>query len=135
MLITWFSSLSQSGALLTMKSASNPTEGDRDIRSHAEAEFMDFVLKTYRELYKLESRQICGKSSISVFCRFDIGLIQNEHNVQYFVNEVEWTQTASLWTNPLKISATSRSRIGLFGSTFANTFYKWLWETSNPGFL
>ena len=118
-----------------MKSASNPTEGDRDIRNIAKAEFMDFVLKTYRELYKLESRQIGGKTSISVFCRFDIGLIQDGHNVQYFVNEVERTQTASLWTNPLKMGTASRSRIGLFGSTFANTFYKWLCETSNPGFL
>lgn len=118
-----------------MKSASNPTEGDRDIRNHAKDEFMDFVLKTYRELYKLESRQICGKPSISVFCRFDIGLIQDGHKVQYFVNEVERTQTASLWTNLLKTGAGAKSRIGLFGSTFANTFYKWLQETSEPGFL
>ena len=118
-----------------MKSACNPTEGDRDIRSHAQGEFMDFVMKTYGELYRLESRQLCGKSSISVFCRFDIGIIQNGHNIQYFVNEVERTQTVSLWTNPLNLGAAVRSRIGLFGSTFANTLYKWLQETSNPCFL
>ena len=118
-----------------MKSACNPTEGDRDFRDRAKTEFMDFVVKTYRELYKLESRQICGKSSISVFCRFDIGLIQDGRNVHYFVNEVERTQTASLWTNPLKTGSAPICRIGLFGSTFANTFYKWLCEISDPGFL
>jgi len=118
-----------------MKSACNPTEGDRDTRSHAQAEFMNFVMKTYRELYRLESRQLCAKSSISIFCRFDIGIIRNGHDIQYFVNEVERTQTASLWTNPLNLGAASRSRIGLFGSTFANTLYKWLQETSNPYFL
>jgi hypothetical protein len=67
-----------------MTSAANPTQGNRDICNQAEAEFMDFVMKTYQELYKLESRQICGKLSISVFCRFDIGLIQDGHNIQYF---------------------------------------------------
>jgi hypothetical protein len=107
-----------------MKSACNPTEGDRDTYSHSQDEFMDFIMRTYRELYRLESRQLCSKSSISVFCRFDIGIIWDRHNIQYFVNEVEHTQTASLWTNPLNLGAALRSRIGLFDSTFANTLYK-----------
>jgi hypothetical protein len=117
-----------------MKSACNPIEGDWNTRNYGKTQFMGFVEKTYKELYKLESRTICGRSSIAVFCRLDIGLIQDGHNIQYFVNEVERTQTASLWTNPLKVGGASKSQIGLIGSTFANIFYKWLQDISNPYF-
>ena len=93
---------------------------------------MDFVTKTFKELYKLESRTLCGRSAISIFCRIDIGLIEQDGRVYYFVNEVERTHTASLWTNPPKGVRSSQSRIGLFGSTFAETFYKWLEDVESP---
>jgi hypothetical protein len=127
------SKFSNNGALQTLKSVCNPTEGDWKTRNKAKTEFMAFVMKIYEDLYKLESRSISAKSSISVFCRLDIGLIQIGHDIQYFVNEVERTQTASLWTNTLKVGVT-KSQIGLIGSTFANIFYKWLQDISSPYF-
>jgi hypothetical protein len=87
-LFNGYSELLVNGMLLNMKDPCNPTEGDWKIHNHAKNEFMDFVEKTYKELYKFESRKICGKSSISVFCWFDIGLIQNAQNIHYFVNRV-----------------------------------------------
>jgi len=131
-LFNGYSELLANNMLLNMKDPCNPTEGDWKIRNDAKNKFMDFIEKTYEELYKLESKKICGKSSISVFCRFDIGLIQNAQHINYFVNEVERTPTASLWMNPLKGASTFKSRIGLCGSTFANILYKWLQDTSNP---
>lgn len=117
-----------------MRNPNNPKEGDWTIRNQAKKQFYDFVIQTYQKLYDLETRQLCAKSSISIFCRFDIGLIEKENKVYYFVNEVERTQTASLWTNSLKTTGTNKSRIGLFGSTFATVLYKWLQDISNPFF-
>jgi len=92
---------------------------------------MKFVMDTYNGLYKLESRMLSGKSSICVFCRLDIGLIQGGNNsFHYFVNEVERTQTASLWSNLTGISP-KRSHIDLFGSTFAHALYMWLHDIDN----
>jgi len=127
-----FSEFSNNHTLQTLKSVCNPTEGDWDTCNKAKTQFMSFVKKIYEDLYKLESKTIRAKSSISVFCRLDIGLIHDGYNIQYFVNEVERTQTASLWTNTLKVGV--KNHIGLIGSTFANIFYKWLQEISNPYF-
>ena len=43
----------------------------------AKSNFYHFVQTVYNRLYKMESRVNGGKSPLSVFCRFDIGLIQN----------------------------------------------------------
>ena len=43
----------------------------------AKKEFYRFVQSVYNGLYKIESRVNGGKSPLSVFCRFDIGLIEN----------------------------------------------------------
>jgi hypothetical protein len=111
--------------LLNMRSPCNPLEGSRQVRKEAEAEFFEFVRKTYNGLYQLESRAIFARPTIGIFCRLDIGLIVHNNQVHYFVNEVERTQTASLWSNPFK-SSSGPSRIGLIGSTFANALYRYL---------
>ena len=43
----------------------------------AKKEFYKFVQLVYNGLYKIESRVNGGKSPLSVFCRFNIGLIEN----------------------------------------------------------
>ena len=43
----------------------------------AKKEFYRFVQSVYNGLYKIESRVNGGKSPLLVFCRFDIGLIEN----------------------------------------------------------
>lgn len=118
--------------MLELKDPCNPTAGSLSIRNQAKAQFLDFVTKTYEGLYKLESKMYCARSSISVFCRFDIGLIEHNKVVHYFVNEVERTQTTSLWTNPPKGISMKRSRIDMLGSTFADVLYHWLEDMENP---
>jgi len=61
-------------------------------------QFHKFIMDTYDELYKVESKQLLAKSSIGVFVRFDVALIvdQGTQQVTYFVNEVERTQTTTL---------------------------------------
>jgi hypothetical protein len=120
-----FSELATQQKLLSMKSPCNPVEGSHQVRKEAETEFFEFVRKTYNGLYQLESRAIFARPTIGIFCRLDIGLIEHQNQVHYFVNEVERTQTASLWSNPSK-NAFAPSRIGLFGSTFANALYRYL---------
>jgi hypothetical protein len=73
----------------------------------AKKEFFDFVTTTHRELAKSEARELGGKSSITVFCRMDIGIILDPlGKAFYFVNEVERMLMASLWSKcpgmPLK---------------------------------
>ena len=45
----------------------------------AKTAFYTFVQTVYNKLYKIESRVNGGKSPLSVFCRFDIGLIENSN--------------------------------------------------------
>jgi hypothetical protein len=119
------------GELLSLKSVANPVEGDLKTRREAKSEFKRFIIKAYNELYKIESKVLMATSSICVFCRLDIGLITKDGQVNYFVNEVERTQTASLWSNSAK-AGNKRSKIELFGSTFSESFYKWLSSTIQP---
>ena len=43
----------------------------------AKEDFYVFVQQTYDELYRIESRVNGGKSPLAVFCRMDIGIIEN----------------------------------------------------------
>ena len=40
-------------------------------------DFYVFVQQTYNELYRIESRVNGGKSPLAVFCRIDVGIIEN----------------------------------------------------------
>jgi hypothetical protein len=90
----------------------NPDDGDIQLRDEAEAEFFAFVNETFRRLFQIESCLLTSRPSIGVFCRLDIGLMVVDGRVNYFVNEVERTRTASLWNNPPK-GTSYPSRIGL----------------------
>ena len=109
----------------------NPREGDINLRQLGEDEFMTFAKRTYQELYSIESRILGAKSAICLFCRLDIRLIVDKSNkFGYFVNEVERTATASLWSN--YSGGNSKSPIGTLGSTFANTLHRWLSDVQDP---
>jgi hypothetical protein len=62
-----FSELATHKILLTMKSPCNPLEGSSQARKIAEAEFFDFVTKTYNGLYQLESRALFARPTIGIF--------------------------------------------------------------------
>ena len=110
----------------------NPLQGTFHHRQRGEIEFKDFVKTTYNELYKIETNILGGRSSICLFCRFDIGLLFDDfHSAYYFVNEVERTPTASLWSNT---SGNSRnhSLIESLGLSFGYVFYDYLTEIFEP---
>jgi hypothetical protein len=89
-------------------------------------------MQTYEELYAMESRKTSGKPSICLFCRLDIGiLIDGEGQVHYFVNEVEKTQTTSLWSNR-QHAHSLRIPARMLGHTFAKAFYEWMLSVQNP---
>lgn len=110
----------------------NPEHGSVSLRNAARDEFIKFVKDTYEGLYAIESRVLSGMPSIGVFCRMDIGLIVAKNQVYYFVNELERVQTTSLWSNKPTKEKSSRARIGVFGTTFSETFHDWLSHTMSP---
>lgn len=129
---SWPSELYADGALNGAVSVLNPNQGSRDVRDDSEAEFRNFVMETYEEMYAIEARLLSGKPSICLFCRLDIGLIIGDNGkVNYFVNEVERTQTTSLWSNRLHAKSPV-APTGILGDTFALAFYEWLLGMSNP---
>src|ERR1700733_6036925 len=98
-----------------------------DTRSHGEQQFHQFVMDTYDELCKIESKQLLAKSSIGIFVCFDIALIldQATKHMTYFVNEVECTQTTTLGSNRLKTKSTTAPTC-ILGYTLAEILHKWL---------
>lgn len=114
------------GTLLT-SDVCNPVLGSVDTRRRGEQQFRMFVMDTYDELCKIESKQLLAKSSITIFVRYDIALIVDPgaQRVTYFVNEVERTQTTTLWSNRLRAKS-STAPTGILGWTLAESLYKWL---------
>ena len=110
----------------------NPDQGTAANREKGKSQFYDFVQKTYKGLYTVESRVIGARPSMSIFCRIDISLIVEGDAVHYFVNEVERYHTCSLWSNRKSGPNSSRASIGTFADTFSETFYKWLADIFNP---
>ena len=103
------------------------------IRQHAEQEFQEFVKQTYEGLCDAELKMLSAKSSIVVFVRFDIGLVvsKGDGRVHYFVNEVERTQTTSLWSNRAH-ARSPKSPMGILGCTLSGTLYEWLIKMTHP---
>src|ERR1700720_465187 len=116
----------RNGTLLTTD-VCNPAFGIMETRRHGKQQFRDFIMDTYDELYKVESKQLQAKSSIGVFVHFNVALIvdQGTQCVTYFVNEVERTQTTTLWSNRLKAKLLA-APTGILGYTLVETLYKWL---------
>jgi len=116
----------KNGTLLTMDIC-NPAFGSMATCLHGKQQFHDFIMDTYDELYKVESKQLQAKSSIGVFVRFDVALKvdQGTQRITYFVNEVERTQTTTLWSNRLKAKL-SAAPTSILGYMLVETLYKWL---------
>lgn len=70
---------------------------DNETRQVGKQQLQSFVKRTYQSLVDYEMRRHLGTPSISVFCRMDIGVIEKENALHYFVNEVQRSATASLW--------------------------------------
>jgi hypothetical protein len=111
----------------------NPDKGNAAIRAKGRQEFYDFVRNTYEGLYAIKSRIIAGRP-IGIFCRLDVSLMIDTRlgQVDYFVNEIERTHTCSLWSNRKVGPTSSRASIGTLSDTFAEVFYNWLLDLSNP---
>ena len=101
--------------------------GDLSTQEAAKKEFFDFVQTTYKALVWLEALPLSAKTSICIFCRMDIGVMRGEDGrAHYFVNEVERTPTASLWSNK------SIGGIGILGATFGTVLHRWITVLKNP---
>lgn len=72
-------------------------KGDVETRQEGKQQMWSFVEGTYQSLVDYEIRRHLGTPSISVFCRMDIGVIERDNSLHYFVNGVERSTTASLW--------------------------------------
>ena len=106
--------------------------GDFETREAGKREFHDYVRKTYEGLVRLEALPLSAKTSICVFCRFDIGIILGKNGVaHYFVNEVERTPTASLWSNKGN-GGKGNGSIGILGATFGTVLHRWITALNNP---
>lgn len=89
----------QRGRLPNQSEIISPDSGSKAIRNAAKKEFEDFVTAVLERLSELESKQTGRPSSLKVFCRIDVSVILGQDNrASYFVNEVERTNTASLWS-------------------------------------
>jgi hypothetical protein len=64
------------------------------MRKHAE-EFQRFIMDTFNELYKIETKQLLAKSSIRIFIGFDISIIVDGHNQQWMsaIQQGDWAST------------------------------------------
>jgi hypothetical protein len=126
LLTSYLSDMHKQGTLLTLDIC-NPALGSVDTCDCGKQQFHKFVIDTYDEPCKIESKQLLAKSSITIFARFDVALIEDPgaRHVTYFVNEVERTQTTMLWSNRLRANS-STAPTGILGCTLAESLYKWL---------
>ncbi|KAF8803061.1 hypothetical protein BYT27DRAFT_7110489 [Phlegmacium glaucopus] len=89
-------------------------------REIGQQEFQMFAMNTYRRLVDCERKKMGGMSTLEVFCRIDVGLMLKEDGeLGYFVNEVERTLTAGLWTTRLDVD------YNVFAATFAQALLRW----------
>ena len=92
----------------------NPTTLSQQEVERGKSEFMNFAQSTYTSLIAFEERELRCKSGLRLFGRLDIGLIEYEqHKFQYWVNELDRTQNATLWA----CAGTNKARV--LAATFA----------------
>lgn len=96
-------------------------KGDVETRQEAKQQFWSFVERTYQSLVDYEMRRQLGNPSICVFCRMDIGVIERDDALHYFVNEVERSTTASLW-----MDAFPDGHHGILADSIGVGIYEWL---------
>ncbi|KIK78106.1 hypothetical protein PAXRUDRAFT_28688 [Paxillus rubicundulus Ve08.2h10] len=112
---------------ITTEEIVNPDQGTDSERRHAKKEFEAFTMNIWRNLVLTEKAMIGGSTSISIFCRLDVGLTMKDSYAMYFVNEVERSLTTSLW-----MSAMPDGLHGIFADTFAATLHDWLTGMIDP---
>ena len=107
----------------------NPQSGTAPIRTQAKSEFDSFVLRSWRDLVLREAKDSGAKTSISIFCRIDIGIRidpSGKAPPAYFVNEVERSLNTSIWLR------FHDKTMGTLADTFAMAFKRWLMDIQNP---
>ena len=116
-------------APVTAEMLVNPQTGDRRSRSDGWEELRLFIDTTYRGLVTQESNPLGLRSSLTVFCRMDIGLMfDGEGNPSYFVTDIERSATMSMWLKVIE-DTTNRSMLDTFARvlhthvTQLNDFY------------
>src|SRR5258705_11395779 len=123
------------GTLLTAD-VCNPALGSVETSRRGEKQFHQFIMDTYNELHRMELKQLMARSPIGMFVQFDVALIvdQGSQRIMYFVNEVERTQTTTLWSNRLRAKS-STPPTSIFGYTLAETLHRWLCIITDPSAL
>ncbi|KAF8230020.1 hypothetical protein L208DRAFT_1378702 [Tricholoma matsutake] len=102
------SEMHKKGALSTAEHVLNPDSNTFKFCENAKKEFRDFVLETYRGLLAMEVKTIGSRSTLSLFCRMDIGIFMDaSRKASYFVNEVERTLTTAVWVKDRDIPINS----------------------------
>lgn len=115
------SEIYRKGELNSPDNVVNPDSNTFEYREQARNDFMNFVLETYSRLLSIEVKTIGSRSTLSVFCRIDVGLFLDANGkASYFVNEVERTLTTSLWVRDRDIPINSVS------STIGKSLHTWI---------
>ncbi|KAF8425023.1 hypothetical protein L210DRAFT_865476 [Boletus edulis BED1] len=106
----------------------NPDDGHHHDRVKGSEELQAFVDKTFRHLHRAETSVGGFRSSLSVFCRMDVGILFDEGGVpHYFVNEVERTLTASLFLRRI-VDREMRT----IAHSFAHVLHTYVADLDNP---
>ena len=106
------------------KDLTKTDHGSVSRRQNGRDQFYEFVNTTFQALVQRESRIIQAKTSLALFCRMDIGILENgDGSIHYFVNEIERTPTTSLWSHDAKKTGV---KIGILADTFAEAMNVWL---------
>lgn len=93
------SDLLHKNAKVSAKQISWSSEANMDMINNAVSELNGFAKANLAALSKMEKQSTGVQSSLDLFCRLDLGVIQTENGrLNYFVNEVERGPNVCLWT-------------------------------------
>lgn len=96
-------------------------------RREANEEFRSFVHGTYIQLLDYEKRRQAGIPSIAIFCRLDVGIMEQGGKAHYFVNEVERSITTSMWMDSMP-----DGHHGILADSIAVGLHQWLTGMTDP---
>lgn len=108
---------------LSAQQVSPSMEADPDVLEHAMSELVDFAKVNLTELSSLDKRSTGSAPSIELFCRMDVGVIEAEEGLEYFVNEVEKGPNVCLWGGE-----GFPEHIGLVGASLGPLLHSWVRE-------
>jgi hypothetical protein len=117
-----FSEILRQNPRISVEEISRSSEADEETLKNAMLELETFALTNLREVSKMEKKATGTASSIDIFCRIDVGIIQKEDgSLDYFVNEVERGPNVCLWAG-----AQWSHLIGRVGSKFGLLLHSWV---------